>query len=113
MQPGHVYKVSLPRSDLRVTAGGIQIKPALALGGWIAFKKTGEMTMVMGDLVLTEDEVLPVLTKLQESGVEQTALHNNVLHESPRVMYMHVHALGDAVRIAKAIHYAGSAKPLA
>ena len=60
--------------------------------------------MVMGDLVLTEDEVTPVMTKLQEGGVEQTALHNHVLHESPRVMYMHLGAHGDAVKIAKAIH---------
>src|SRR5436189_5236767 len=70
----------------------------------MAFKKVGNMTMVMGDLVLTEDEVTPVLTQLQEGGVEQTALHNHVLHESPRVMYMHIHALGDGVKIAKAIH---------
>jgi uncharacterized protein DUF1259 len=104
MQPGDVYKVSLPRSDLKVTVNGIELKPALALGSWVAFKKTGNMTMVMGDLVLTEDEVTPVLSKLQESGIEQTALHNHVLHESPRVMYMHIHAMGDAVKIAKAIH---------
>lgn len=103
-QPGDVYKVSLPRSDLKVTVSGLELKPALALGSWIAFKKTGDMTMVMGDLVLTEDEVTPVLTKLQEGGVEQTALHNHVLHESPRVMYMHIHAMGDAVKIAQAIH---------
>src|SRR5215216_681478 len=104
MQPGDVYKVSLPRSDLQVTAGGVQLKPALALGSWVAFKKSGDMTMVMGDLVLTEDEVTPVMTKLQAGGVEQTALHNHVLHESPRVMYMHVGAHGDAVQIARAIH---------
>src|SRR5215204_815843 len=104
MQPGDVYKVSLPRSDLQVTASGVQLKPALALGSWVAFKKSGDMTMVMGDLVLTEDEVTPVMTKLQEGGVEQTALHNHVLHESPRVMYMHIGAHGDAVKIAKAIH---------
>lgn len=104
MQSGDVYKVSLPRSDLQVTVGGVQLKPALALGSWVAFKKMGNMTMVMGDLVLTEDEVTPVLTKLQEGGVEQTALHNHLLHESPRVMYMHIHAMGDAVKIAKAIH---------
>src|SRR5205085_4132598 len=104
MQPGDVYKVSLPRSDLQVTAGGVQIKPALALGGWVAFKKMGDQGEVMGDLVLTEDEVTPVMTKLQEGGVEQTALHNHVLHESPRVMYMHINATGDAVKIAKAIH---------
>lgn len=104
MQPGDVYKVSLPRSDLKVTVSGLQLKPALALGSWIAFKKTGDVTMVMGDLVLTEDEVTRVLTKLQEGGVEQTALHNHVLHESPRVMYMHIHAMGDAAKIAQAIH---------
>jgi Domain of Unknown Function (DUF1259) len=104
MQPGDVYKVSLPRSDLQVTASGVQLKPALALGSWVAFKKSGNMTMVMGDLVLTEDEVTPVMAKLQEGGVEQTALHNHVLHESPRVMYMHISAMGDAVKIAKAIH---------
>ncbi len=104
VQPGDVYKVSFPRSDLQVTVGGVQVKAPLALGSWVAFKKAGNMTMVMGDLVLSEDEVTPVLTKLQESGVEQTALHNHILHESPRVMYMHISAMGDAVKIAKAIH---------
>ncbi len=104
MQPGDVYKVSLPRSDLKITVGGVELKPALALGSWVAFKKASDMTTVMGDLVLTEDEVTPVLTKLEEGGVEPTALHNHVLHESPRVMYMHIHAMGDAVKIAKAIH---------
>src|SRR5258705_1005683 len=104
VQPGDVYKVSLPRSDLKVTINGVELKPALALGSWVAFKKTGDMTIAMGDLVLTEDEVTPVLSKLQEGGIEQTALHNHVLHESPRVMYMHIHGMGDAVKIAKAIH---------
>src|SRR5258708_28562444 len=104
MQPGDVYKVSLPRSDLKVTAGGVELKPALALGSWVAFKKTGDMTTVMGDLVLTEDEVTPVMTKLQEGEVEISALHNHVLRESPRVMYMHIHAMGYAVKIAKTIH---------
>src|SRR5438128_1388144 len=104
MQPGDVYKVSLPRSDLKVTVSSVEVKPALALGSWIAFKKTGDMTLVMGDLVLTEDEVTPVMTKLEEGGVEPTALHNHVLHESPRVMYMHIHAMGDGAKIAKAIH---------
>ncbi len=104
VQPGDVYKVSLPRSDLQVSVGGVQVKAPLALGSWVAFKKASDMTMVMGDLVLTEDEVTPVMTKLQEGGVEVTALHNHVLHESPRVMYMHIHAMGEAVKIAKAIH---------
>src|SRR5438876_4134242 len=104
MQPGDVYKVSLPRSDLKVTVSGVELKPALALGSWVAFKKSGDMTTVMGDLVLTEDEVTPVMTKLEEGGVDPTALHNHVLHESPRVMYMHIHAMGDGVKIAKAVH---------
>ncbi len=82
MQPGDVYKVSLPRSDLKATVSGVELKPALALGSWVAFKKTGDMTTVMGDLVLTEDEVTPVMTKLEEGGVDPTALHNHVLHES-------------------------------
>ena len=104
IQPGDVYKVSFPRSDLKVTAAGVELKPALGLGGWVAFKRDGEMTVVMGDLVLTESEVTPVLTKLETGGVEPTALHNHVLNESPRVMYMHIHAMGDGVKIAKTIH---------
>ena len=104
VQPGDVYKVSLPRGDLQVTVDAVSVKAPLALGSWVAFKKAGGMTMVMGDLVLTEDEVTPVLTKLQEGGVEQTALHNHILHETPRVIYMHISAMGDAVKIAKAIH---------
>ena len=104
MQPGDVYKVSFPRSDLKVTVAGVELKPALALGTWVAFKRMGEMTVVMGDLVLAENEVTPVLSKLQQGGIETTALHNHVLNESPRVMYMHIHAMGDAVTIAKGIH---------
>jgi hypothetical protein len=104
MQPGDVYKVSFPRSDLKVTAAGVELKAALALGTWVAFKQMGSMTVVMGDLVLTENEVTPVLSKLLQGGVETTALHNHVLNESPRVMYMHIHAMGDAVKIAKTIH---------
>lgn len=104
MQPGDVYKVSFPRSDLKVTAAGVELKPALALGSWVAFKRMGDMAIVMGDLVLTENEVTLVLSKLQQGGVETTALHNHVLNESPRVMYMHIHAMGDPVKIAKTIH---------
>src|SRR5689334_15388209 len=104
MQPGDVYKVSFPRSDMKVAAAGVELKPALALGTWVAFKRMGDMTVAMGDLVLAENEVTPVLSKLQQDGIETTALHNHVLNESPRVMYMHIHAMGDAVTIAKAIH---------
>ena len=106
MQPGDVFKFSFPRSDLKVTVAGVQIKPALALGSWVAFKKMGEHAMAMGDLVLTEDEVGPVMMKLQAGGIEQTALHNHVLNESPRVMYMHIGAAGDPVKMAESIHAA-------
>src|SRR5258708_1174809 len=104
MQPGDVYKVSLPRSDLKVTVSGVELKPALALGSWVAFKKTGDMTLVMGDLVLTEDEVTPVLTKVREGRVKQTILQNVVRRESPRVMKIHIQAGGDSGKLPKAIH---------
>jgi len=88
-----------------VTVGGVALKPALALGGWVAFKEiAGGQAMAMGDLVLTEDEVSPVMAALQAGGVEQTALHNHVLKESPRVMYMHILAHGDPSKIARTIH---------
>src|SRR5215510_10296228 len=103
MQPGDVYKFSMPRGDLHVTAKGVEIKPALALGSWAAFKKMGSQAMVMGDLVLAEDEVSPVILKLQQGGIEQTALHNHILNESPRVMYMHIGGHGDPVKLAEAI----------
>src|SRR5207248_6530928 len=105
MQPGDVIKFAFPRSDLTVTVGGVTLKPSLALGSWTAFKEIGKgQAMVMGDLVLTEDEVGAVMRALQAGGVEQTALHNHVLAESPRVMYMHISAHGDATKIAHAIH---------
>jgi hypothetical protein len=105
MQPGDVIKFAFPRSDMTVTVGGVTLKPALALGGWVAFRETSKgKAMVMGDLVLAEDEVSAVMRALQSGGVEQTALHNHVLGESPRVMYMHIAAHGDAATIARAIH---------
>ena len=105
MQAGDVIKFSFPRSDLSVTVAGVAVKPALALGSWVAFKKIGKAgAMAMGDLVLTEDEISAVMRALQAGGVEQTALHNHVLGESPRVMYMHIRAHGDAAKIARAIH---------
>ena len=104
MQPGEVYKFGMPRKDMQVTVEGVAIKPGLALGSWVAFKKMGAEAMVMGDLVLSEDEVEPVMMKLQENGIEQTALHNHVLHESPRVMYMHISGHGEAVKLATVIH---------
>ena len=104
--PGGVLKFSFPRSDLRVVLNGVILKPALALGTWVAFKRIGDHVMVMGDLVLLDTEVASVMGSLQQNGVEQTALHNHLLRESPRVMYMHIRAIGNAVRIAKAVRSA-------
>ncbi|MFL5486152.1 MAG: DUF1259 domain-containing protein, partial [Gemmatimonadaceae bacterium] len=102
IQPGNVIKFSFPRSDLSVSVAGVRLKPALALGGWVAFKEAGRgQAAVMGDLVLTESEVSPVMRALQAGGVEQTALHNHILDESPHVMYMHILAHGDAAKIAR------------
>jgi hypothetical protein len=93
----------MPRSDLKVTVAGTPIKAGLALGSWLAFKKAGNEAIVMGDLVLTQAEVGPVMMKLQQEGIEETALHNHLLNESPRVMYMHVAGHGDAVKLATAL----------
>jgi hypothetical protein len=103
-QPGDVIKFGMPRKDLHVVLNGVDIKPGLALGSWAAFKRDGVGAMVMGDLVLTQDEVEPVMLKLQEGGIQETALHNHLLGESPRVMYMHIAGHGDAVQMARAIH---------
>ena len=102
--PGDVIKFSCPRSDMSVSVAGVELKPALALGSWVAFEHASDGAIAMGDLVLAEDEVAPVMKKLQEGGVEQTALHNHLLMESPRVMYMHIHGRGDAQKLATTIH---------
>ena len=104
MQPGDVIKFGMPRKDLHVVLDGVDIKPGLALGSWAAFKRDGGGAMVMGDLVLTEDEVEPVMMKLQEGGIHESAVHNHLLGESPHVMYMHIASHGDPVQMAKAIH---------
>jgi hypothetical protein len=104
--PGGVLKFGLPRSDLHVVANGVTVRPAFALGSWVAFQRVGDHAMVMGDLVLLEGEVESVMASLQQNGVEQTALHNHLLGESPRVMYMHIHAVGNPARIARAIRTA-------
>src|SRR5712691_2355879 len=105
VQPGDVYKVSFPRGDLAVTADGVAIKPALALGSWAAFKEIGGgHVMTMGDLVLLDSEVSPVIDALQKGGVEQSALHNHLLGESPDVMYVHFMGHGDASKLARALH---------
>jgi hypothetical protein len=106
VQPGDVYKVAFPRSDLAVTLDGVSIKPALALGSWIAFKEHGGKAMTMGDLVLLPAEVNPVIAALQKGGIEQSALHNHLIDETPRVMYMHVSGHGNAVTLARTLHAA-------
>jgi hypothetical protein len=102
-QPDGVRRYSMPRSDLNVTAEGVQIKAGLALGSWAAFHTMANQSEVMGDLVLTDSEVNPVMQKLISSNLEITALHNHLLNESPHVMYMHIHGKGDPVKLASAI----------
>ncbi|TPO02496.1 DUF1259 domain-containing protein [Mesorhizobium sp. B1-1-5] len=113
--PGGVYRVGLPRSDLKVTLDSVELKPALALGSWLAFKPMGDHdAMVMGDLVLTVPEIDPVMMKLIESGIEITALHNHLQRAQPETMYMHVLGHGDPEKLATALHSAlqQSATPL-
>ena len=106
LQPGDVHRFNFPRNDLKVVAAGVELKPAFALGGWIAMKAAPGGVIAMGDLVLTEDEVTPVVTALQAGGVEQTAIHHHVLHESPRIVYTHVHGHGDPLKIAATVRTA-------
>jgi uncharacterized protein DUF1259 len=112
---GDVHRYGFPRSDLAVALDGVTIKPALALGGWIAFKPMHGQAMVMGDLVLLETEVNPVMLKLMEGGLEITAVHNHLLRSNPATFYMHVGGHGDPVKMAAVIHDAlGASKtPLA
>jgi hypothetical protein len=101
---GDVHRYGFPRTDLTVTLDGVTIKPTLALGGWTAFKPAHGGAMVMGDLVLLETEITPVLTKLIENGLEITAIHNHLLRGSPATFYLHVGGHGDPVKLATAIH---------
>lgn len=103
---GEVHRYGIPRSDLEVTLDGVAIKPALALGGWVAFEPTQDRAMVMGDLVLTETEVNPVMTKLLQSDIEITALHNHLMRATPATFYMHIRGHGDPVKLATAIREA-------
>ncbi len=106
MQPGGVYKFSMPRADLQVTAAGVRIKPALALGSWLAFKPKGSGAVAMGDLVLTEQEYNRVIARLQQGGVGQTAVHKHLPKESPAIWWTHVHGEGDPVKIAQTVRAA-------
>ena len=100
---GDVRRYGFPRSDLTVTLDGVAIKPALALGGWVAFKPMGGEAMVMGDLVLLESEINPVMLKMIEGGLDITAVHNHLLRASPATFYMHVGGHGDPAKMAVAI----------
>ena len=102
-QSGDVYRFNFPRSDLKVMVDDVQLKPALALGGWVAFKRVPGGAMATGDLVLLESEVNPVITALQAGGVEQTAIHHHVINESPKILYIHIHGHGDPIAIARAV----------
>ncbi|HEY1475117.1 MAG TPA: DUF1259 domain-containing protein [Pseudolabrys sp.] len=112
---GEVHRYGFPRSDLHVTLDGVAIKPALALGGWAAFKPAHDGAMLMGDLVLLETEINPVVTAAIENGLEITAIHNHILRAEPLTFYMHVSGHGDPVKLATALHaaLAASKTPLA
>ena len=103
---GEVHRYGLPRSDLTVTLEGVTIKPAFALGGWVAFAPMHGEAMLMGDLVLLETEITPVMTKLLDSGIDITAIHNHILRASPATFYMHVGGHGDPEKMATAIRTA-------
>src|SRR2546423_3979888 len=103
---GDVHRYGFPRTDLQGTVDGVTIRAAFALGGWAAFKPMGNMAMVMGDLVLVGNEINPVISKLQEGGLEVTAIHNHLLRAEPATFYLHIGGHGDPVKMATAIHTA-------
>lgn len=106
MQPGQVYKFGLPRNDLDVALDGVAIRPALALGSWLAFKQVNDHALVMGDLVLVENEVGPVMERLATGDIMVTAVHHHLLRARPLPMYMHVMGEGDAVTLAETLRAA-------
>jgi len=103
---GDVHRYGIPRSDLKVKVDGVTIKPALALGGWVAFEPAKDGTMLMGDIVLTENEVTPVMTNLLQSGIEITALHNHLMRSTPATFYMHIRGHGDPAKLAGLVRQA-------
>src|SRR5215467_2181038 len=109
VQAGGVFRVGMPRTDLAVTVKGVPIKPGFALGSYAAFTPVGDQAMVMGDLVLLDQEVPPVMSGLLTGGIEVTAVHNHLNEMSPHVMYMHYEGHGDAIQLAKALRQALSA----
>src|SRR5437660_5325937 len=98
-----VFKVSVPRSDLSVTAAGVKLTPPMGLTSWAAFKQAGKHTVVMGDIVLLEDQVNPVMSIALGGGLEVTALHNHFFWDSPKVMFMHISGMGDEENLASAV----------
>jgi hypothetical protein len=103
---GDVHRYALPRSDLSVSLDGAALKPGFALGGWLAFEPMGDKAMMMGDLVLTESEINPVMSKLLAEGVQVTALHNHLLRANPPTFYMHVAGTGDPAQLARNVRAA-------
>lgn len=108
-QPGDVFRIGMPRTDLTVTVKGVPVKAGFALGSYAAFKQLGDQAVVMGDLVLLDQEVAPVMSGLFSGGLQVTAVHNHLNEMSPHVMYMHYEGHGDAVQMAKALRQALSA----
>ena len=109
MQPGDVFRIGMPRTDLSVTVKGVPVKAGFALGSYAAFKQIGDHVMVMGDLVLLDQEIPAVMSGLFAGGLEVTALHNHLNEMSPHTMYMHYSGHGDAVQMARALRQALSA----
>jgi hypothetical protein len=98
-----VFKVSLPRGDIAATVGGVRVTPPLGLTAWAAFTKAGKHAMVMGDIVLLEDQVNPVMSAALDGGLEVTALHNHFFWDTPRVMFMHIGGMGDEKALATGV----------
>ena len=106
LQTDGVVRVAMPRTDLRVSVGAVPIRATFALGSWVAFLPGNHGTMAMGDLVVLESELRDVLLELQRAGIEQSAIHHHLAGESPSVLYIHLHAHGDAARIAEGVRAA-------
>jgi hypothetical protein len=104
VQAGGVYRVGFPRTDLKVSLDGVALRTGFAFGGWVAFQPMGDQAMVMGDLVLTQQEITPVMRKLVDGGLQITAVHNHLLRAQPMTLYMHIEGHGDAIALAHAIH---------
>ena len=104
VQAGGVYRVGFPRTDLKVSLDGVALRTGFAFGGWVAFQPIGDQAMVMGDLVLTQQEITPVMRKLVDGGLQITAVHNHLLRAEPMTLYMHIEGHGDPVAMAHAIH---------